>query len=156
MKISVLIILSIVALDQLTKWLVLSSFAMFESRPLIDGVLYLTRRFNTGAAWSLFEGQIEFFIVITILALGLFVRLLNESLTKQLMWQWIGLSMMIGGTIGNFIDRLRFGGVVDFIDVFIVTYDFPVFNVADSALTVGLIVFMIGVWLDERRPRPSE
>ena len=153
---SILIVLLIVALDQLTKWLVLSSFRLFESRTLIEGFLYLTRRFNTGAAWSLFEGQLGFFIVITIIALGLFVVLLKEALTKRKPWQWIGLSVMIGGTIGNFIDRLRFGGVVDFIDVFIFTYDFPVFNVADSALTVGLIAFMIGVWLDERRPRPNE
>jgi signal peptidase II len=86
----------------------------------------------------------------------LFVVLLKEALAKRAAWQWIGLSVMIGGTIGNFIDRLRFGGVVDFIDVFIFTYDFPVFNVADSALTVGLIAFMIGVWLDERRPSTNE
>jgi signal peptidase II len=153
---SIVIVLLIVAVDQLTKWLILSSFQLFESRTLIDGVLYFTRRFNTGAAWSLFEGQIGFFIVITIVALVLFVVLLKEALAKRAAWQWIGLSVMIGGTIGNFIDRLRFGGVVDFIDVFIFTYDFPVFNVADSALTVGLIAFMIGVWLDERRPSTNE
>ncbi len=156
MIVSLLIIVFLVALDQFTKWLILSSFTLFESRVLIDGFLSLTRRFNTGAAWSLFEGQIEFFIIITVVAMGLFVVLLKEALTKRQPWQWIGLSVMIGGTIGNFIDRLRFGGVVDFIDVFIFTYDFPVFNVADSALTVGLIAFMIGVWLDERRPRPNE
>ena len=153
---SIVIVLLIVAVDQLTKWLVLSSFQLFESRTLIDGVLYLTRRFNTGADWSLFEGQLGFFIVITIVALVLFAVLLKEALAKRAAWQWIGLSVMIGGTIGNLIDRLRFGGVVDFIDVFIFTYDFPVFNVADSALTVGLIAFMIGVWLDERRPSTNE
>lgn len=153
---SIFIILLIIAVDQFTKWLVLSSFRMFESRVLIEGFLSLTRRFNTGAAWSLFEGQIGFLLIVTIAALGLFVWLLKDALTKRAAWQWIGLSVMIGGTLGNLIDRLRFGGVVDFIDVFIFTYDFPVFNVADSALTLGLITFMIGVWLDERRPRPNE
>lgn len=153
---SIFIILLIIAVDQFTKWLVLSSFRMFESRVLIEGFLSLTRRFNTGAAWSLFEGQIGFLLIVTIVALGLFVWLLKDALTKRAAWQWIGLSVMIGGTLGNLIDRLRFGGVVDFIDVLIFTYDFPVFNVADSALTLGLITFMIGVWLDERRPRPNE
>lgn len=153
---SIIIILLIIAVDQFTKWLVLSSFRMFESRVLIEGFLSLTRRFNTGAAWSLFEGQIGFLLIVTIVALGLFVWLLKDALTKRAAWQWIGLSVMIGGTLGNLIDRLRFGGVVDFIDVLIFTYDFPVFNVADSALTLGLIAFMIGVWLDERRPRPNE
>jgi signal peptidase II len=156
MILSLLIVLSLVALDQLTKWWVLSSFALLESRVVIDGFLYLTRRFNTGAAWSLFEGQIGFFILITIVALGLFVVLWKDALTKRAPWQWIGLSGRIGGTFGNFNDRLRFGGVEDFIDVLIFTYDFPVFNVADSALTLGLMAFMIGVWLDERHPRPSE
>jgi signal peptidase II len=129
---------------------------MLESRVVIEGFLSITRRFNTGAAWSLFEGELTFFVVITIIALGLFGLLWKDAIGKRAPWQWIGLSVMMGGTIGNFIDRLRFGGVVDFIDVFIFTYDFPVFNVADSALTVGLIAFMMGVWLDERRPRPSE
>jgi signal peptidase II len=156
MTLSIVIILSIIALDQLTKWWVLSSFAMLESRELIPGVLYFTRRFNTGAAWSLFEGQIGFFIGITIVALVMFAWLWQDAWKKRATWQWVSMSVMIGGTIGNFIDRLRFGGVVDFIDVLIITYDFPVFNIADSALTVGLIAFMIGVWLDERRSSSNE
>lgn len=62
---------------------------------------------------------------------------------------------MIGGTLGNFLDRIRLGGVVDFIDVYIFGYDFPVFNVADSALNVGLVVFFIGVFLFEHTTRQT-
>jgi len=150
------IIVAIVFFDQLTKWWVLSTFTMFESIPLIPGILYFTRRFNTGAAWSLFEGQLLFFVVITIIAVALFSVMLWQSLSKNERWQAMGLALMIGGAIGNFIDRVRFGGVVDFIDVYIFTYDFPVFNVADSALTIGVICFMIGVLIDEQRRRHSE
>jgi signal peptidase II len=150
------IIVAIVFFDQLTKWWVLSTFTMFESIPLIPGLLYFTRRFNTGAAWSLFEGQLLFFVVITIIAVTLFSVMLWQSLSKNERWQAIGLALMIGGALGNFIDRVRFGGVVDFIDVYIFTYDFPVFNVADSALTIGVICYMIGVLIDEQRRRYSE
>jgi len=150
------IIVAIVIVDQLTKWWVLSTFAMFESIPLIPGLLYFTRRFNTGAAWSLFEGQLLFFIIITIIAVALFSVMLWQSFRKNERWQSMGMALLIGGAIGNFIDRVRFGGVVDFIDVYIFSYDFPVFNVADSALTIGVICYMIGVLIDEQRRRKSE
>jgi signal peptidase II len=156
MMLIILIILAVVVVDQLTKWWVLSAFTMFESVPLIPGLLYLTRRFNTGAAWSLFEGQLLFFIIITIVAVSLFSVMLWQSLSKNERWQSIGLALLIGGSLGNFIDRVRFGGVIDFIDVYIFSYDFPVFNVADSALTIGVICYMIGVLIDEQRRRQSE
>jgi len=129
---------------------------MFESISLIPGFLYFTRRFNTGAAWSLFEGQLLFFVVITIIALVLFSVMLWQSLNDNERWQSFGMALLIGGAIGNFIDRVRFGGVVDFIDVYIFSYDFPVFNIADSALTIGVICYMIGVLIDEQRRRQSE
>jgi signal peptidase II len=150
------IIVAIILVDQLTKWWVVSNFLMFESLPLISGFLYLTRRFNTGAAWSLFEGQLLFFVVITIIAVALFSVMLWQSYKNNESWQSVGLALLIGGAIGNFIDRVRLGGVVDFIDVYIFTYDFPVFNVADSALTIGIICYMIGVLIDEQRRRYSE
>lgn len=153
---ALLLIMGLVGLDQLTKWWVVANFRMFESVELIPGFLSLTRRFNTGAAWSLFEGQTVFFIVLTVIALGLFSVLLWQAYQQQEQAEMIGMALMIGGAIGNFIDRVRLGGVVDFIDVMIVTYDFPVFNVADSALTVGVGLYILGVFLHEQRTRHSE
>jgi signal peptidase II len=153
---ALLLIVGVVVLDQLTKWWVVASFRMFESVELIPGFLSLTRRFNTGAAWSLLEGQTAFFIVLTIIALGLFSVLLWQAYKQKEQAEMLGMALMIGGAIGNFIDRVRFGGVIDFIDVMIVTYDFPVFNVADSALTVGVGLYILGVFLHEQRTRHSE
>lgn len=153
---ALLLIIGIVVLDQLTKWWVVASFRMFESVVLIPGFLSFTRRFNTGAAWSLFEGQTVFFIVLTIIALGLFSVLLYQAYQQHHRIEMFGMALMIGGAVGNFIDRVRLGGVIDFIDVLIVTYDFPVFNVADSALTVGVGLYILGVFLHEQRTRHSE
>lgn len=152
---SIAIIAFILILDQVTKLWFVANFALFESQEIIPNVFYWTRKFNTGASWGILEGQIGLFIVITILALGFFVYLLRDALQKQQPWHIMGLSLMIGGTLGNFIDRLRLGGVVDFIDVYIFGYDFPVFNVADSALNVGLVVFFIGVFLFEHTTRQN-
>ena len=152
---SLSIIAFIILFDQVTKWWFVANFAMFESREIIPNVFYWTRKFNTGASWGILEGQIGLFIVISILAMGFFLYLLRDAIQKNQPWHIIGLSLMIGGTLGNFIDRVRFGGVVDFIDVYIFGYDFPVFNVADSALNVGLVVFFIGVFLFEHDTRQT-
>lgn len=150
---SLAIIAFIILFDQATKLWFVANFAMFESREIIPNVFYWTRKFNTGASWGILEGQIGLFVVITILAMGFFIYLLRDGIQKNQPWHVIGLSLMIGGTLGNFIDRVRLGGVVDFIDVYIFGYDFPVFNVADSALNVGLVVFFIGVFLFEHTSR---
>ncbi len=152
---SLSIIAFIILFDQVTKWWFVTNFAMFESREIIPNVFYWTRKFNTGASWGILEGQIGLFIVISILAMGFFLYLLKDAIQKNQPWHIIGLSLMIGGTLGNFIDRVRLGGVVDFIDVYIFGYDFPVFNVADSALNVGLVVFFIGVFLFEHDTRQT-
>lgn len=152
---SLAIIAFILLLDQVTKLWFVANFALFESQEIIPNVFYWTRKFNTGASWGILEGQIGLFIVITILALGFFIYLLRDAIRQHQIWHITGLSLMIGGTLGNFIDRIRLGGVVDFIDVYIFGYDFPVFNVADSALNVGLVVFFIGVFLFEHTTRQN-
>jgi signal peptidase II len=152
---SLAIIALIILVDQATKLWFVANFAMFESREIIPNVFYWTRKFNTGASWGILEGQLGLFIVITILAIGFFIYLLRDAMQKNQPWHVVGLSLMMGGTIGNFIDRLRLGGVVDFIDVYIFGYDFPVFNVADSALNVGLVVFFIGVFFFEHTSRQN-
>lgn len=152
---SLAIIAFILLFDQVTKLWFVANFALFESQEIIPNVFYWTRKFNTGASWGILEGQIGLFIVITVLALGFFIYLLRDAIRQHQPWHTIGLSLMIGGTLGNFIDRIRLGGVVDFIDVYIFGYDFPVFNVADSALNVGLVVFFIGVFLFEHTTRQN-
>ncbi|MGM0436202.1 MAG: signal peptidase II [Bacillota bacterium] len=160
LSIVLFIVGGIVALDQLTKlWIVSalnysSSPGESESLTVIEGFLEITSHRNYGASWGMFQDQLIFFIIVTTVALGVFIFLSKDIAFKEKPLYSIGLTMLIGGTIGNFIDRLRLGYVIDFIDTMIFTYDFPIFNVADMALTVGMTLFAIDiVILDEIRKK---
>ncbi len=155
-----LIVGGIVALDQLSKLFIVSALEYSptpggsESLTVIEGFLEITSHRNYGASWGLFQDQLVFFIIVSIIALGVFIFLAKDIDFKEKPLYSIGLPMLIGGTIGNFIDRLRLGYVIDFIDTMIFTYDFPIFNVADMALTVGMTIFAIDiVILDEIRKK---
>ena len=92
------------------------------------------------------EGQMIFFYIMTVIVLGLLVYLFMYEAHSRLMQY--GIALIIGGAIGNFIDRVLYQHVIDFIDVYIGTYDFPIFNVADSALTIGVILLFIHMMKD--------
>lgn len=141
----VLIILGVIIFDQITKTMTANNIVFGEQIPLIETFLYLTHHRNSGAAWGMFPGQIWFFIIVTVIALGIFLVLSFEMAFKTKPFYSIGVVLLIGGTIGNFIDRLRFGYVIDMVNVYIFSYDFPVFNVADSALTIGWIALAIDI-----------
>lgn len=130
----------VVLLDQLTKALVRGNFALGESVPVIDGVLWLTRVRNTGAAFGLLRGWQWLLVAIAFVVLGAvtwaLVRLKPESRVAR-----TALALIAGGALGNLIDRVASGGVTDFFDL----GWFPVFNVADIALDVG--VALLVVWL---------
>lgn len=137
-----LIIASVVLLDQLTKAWVMHSFALYESKEVIAGLFNLTYLRNTGAAFSMFAGQAGmgrriFFIGIALAALLVIVILYYHAARKFRLYT-IGLGLIAGGALGNLIDRVRFGSVVDFLDFYITTHHWPSFNVADSAITVGV------------------
>jgi signal peptidase II len=136
-NIIILIITSLllVLLDQLTKFIIVKTMSIGETIPLIDGVLHITSHRNFGAAWGILEGQIEFFVLITIASLGVFGYFAKDVDFKNKFLYSASISMLIGGTIGNFIDRIGGEGVVDFIDFRII--NFPIFNVADICLTCG-------------------
>lgn len=153
MIIGVLIILAVIILDQLTKYIVVQNMTMYQSNEIIEGFFSFTRRFNTGAAWSIFEGQMVFFIVITLVGLAFFGYYFKDVDFKNQKMYSIGISLMIGGAIGNFIDRLFLGGVVDFLDFIIFGYDFPVFNVADMALDIGVAMFIIAILFYDNKSR---
>ncbi|CAG9619784.1 signal peptidase II [Sutcliffiella rhizosphaerae] len=137
-----LIALAIIFLDQLTKWLVVQYMDLGESIPIIENFLYLSSHRNSGAAWGILEGQMYFFYIITVIVvIGLIVYL--QKLPKDQPWMKLALSLMLGGAIGNFIDRVLHQEVIDFINTYIFTYDFPIFNVADSALVIGVGIILV-------------
>lgn len=147
-----LIALVIIIIDQLTKWLVVRYMEIGENIPIIHNFLYLSSHRNSGAAWGILEGQMYFFYIITVgVVIGLIVYL--QKLPKDQPWMKLALSLMLGGAIGNFIDRVLHQEVIDFINTFIFTYDFPIFNVADSALVIGVGIILILTILEGKKEK---
>lgn len=141
----ILIILGI-GLDQLTKYLVVHNIKNSGSLTIIKNVLRITYVENRGAAFGILQEQMWFFILITVVTLSVLFYMLIINYKHMSLWVIISLSMVIGGTIGNFIDRWRLGYVVDFISLrFFNRYDFAVFNIADMLIVVGGIMIMIAI-----------
>ena len=142
--------LVIIAIDQWTKWLIVKSMEIGDSIPVIENVLHITSHRNRGAAWGMLEGQFWLFYIITaVVVVGIIYFMQTDAKNKPLMR--IALATLLGGAIGNFIDRLFRGEVVDFVQVFIGSYRFPIFNVADAALTIGVVMLLIAMMQDERK-----
>ena len=136
---AVIILIVLIAADQLLKWWTVSHLALGESAPLIPGVIQLTRLHNTGAAWSSFSGARWLLIALTAAGMGVLAWLLVKVVRHPL-GQW-SLACILGGGIGNLIDRMRLGYVVDMLDTMFM--DFPVFNVADVFVVCGTICALI-------------
>jgi signal peptidase II len=123
-----------------------------ENIAIINNLLYVTSHRNRGAAWGILQGQMWLFYVITVIVIvGIIYYLYKETKGKWLLG--VSLGLMLGGAIGNFIDRVIRKEVVDFIHMFIFNYNFPVFNIADSALVIGVILLMFQILRDERETK---
>ena len=118
-----------------------------DSYTVIPHFLNITSHRNNGAAWGILSGKMGFFVIITLIILAILIIFYIKEAKGNLFMQ-IALSLLFAGAIGNFIDRLFHGEVVDFIDTNIFGYDFPIFNVADSSLTVGVIFIIIALLKD--------
>ena len=129
-----LIALLIIMIDQFTKWLVVKYMTLGESIPIIENFLYITSHRNRGAAWGILQGQMWFFYIVTTVVIIGIVFYIRKFSTDKL--TGISLGLILGGAIGNFIDRIFRNEVVDFVHTYIFSYSFPVFNVADSALCI--------------------
>lgn len=145
-------------LDQLTKWLVVQSIAYYTSKPVIPGFFNLVHVLNKGSAFGfLNRGDIVwqryFFLAASLLAIGIIVYMAKTT-RLELKSHFIALGLLLGGAVGNLIDRARLGEVIDFLDVYVGDYHWPAFNVADSALTVGALM-LIGVYYSHERKRPQ-
>jgi signal peptidase II len=139
----------IAVLDQLTKWLVDRSMHLHESRPLIDGLLSLTYVQNRGAAFGLLATadlpfQALIFSVIGLVALFAIVAYSVQMPIDNRLPQ-LGLALITGGAIGNLIDRATLGYVIDFIHVYWRQHDWPMFNAADSAISIGVTLLILDI-----------
>ncbi|WP_438755738.1 signal peptidase II [Enterococcus sp. AZ187] len=143
----------LVGLDQWSKYLTVQNISLGETKEFIPGFLSLTHLRNTGAAWSLLERKMIFFYVITVIVSVVIIYLLIKNYKKSI-WYSVGLSFVLAGAIGNFIDRVRLGYVVDMLQTDFM--NFPIFNVADSTLVVGVICIFIYLILDEKAAKEGK
>lgn len=120
-----------------------------DSIKVIEDFLYITSHRNRGAAWGILEGQMWFFYVITVIVIIGIIYYIQKAAKGKMLFG-VSLGFMLGGAIGNFIDRVFRNEVVDFVNTYIFGYDFPVFNIADSALVIGVAMLMIQMLLEER------
>jgi signal peptidase II len=140
--------IAVILIDQWSKVTILNQFRLLETRPILGRVFSLTYIRNSGAAFGILSHasphfRVPFFVTVplfALLAIGYVFKRISEKDYKLS----IALSLVIGGAIGNLLDRLRWGYVVDFLDVhWGYAYHFPAFNVADSAICVGVAILMI-------------
>jgi len=138
-----------VVIDQCSKIIVRHALEFGEPHVVIDGWLYFTRAQNFGAAWSVLSGQRIVLVLITLAVIGILFGAAKELASNGLASR-IGLGLVLGGAFGNLVDRLLFGHVTDFIDLgtpwhWLAT--FPIFNIADSCLTVGTVLLAVSFLL---------
>ncbi|MBF0715323.1 signal peptidase II [Gemelliphila palaticanis] len=139
----------LIAFDQITKYLILSNFKLGESLLIIDNFFSITSHRNRGAAWGILEDSRLFFIVITsIFLIGMLIYLLKNKANLSFLDK-ITFALIMGGAIGNFIDRIKTGEVVDFLDFKIFNYNFPIFNIADICICIGVFLLVIKIYRED-------
>lgn len=145
----------VVALDQMTKSYITAGMLPHESFTVVEGFLNITYVRNPGAAFGFLAHaspiwRFVFFMAITVLAAGLILYYVIKSEGEEPCLICV-LSLILGGALGNLIDRLRFGEVVDFIDVYFKTYHWPAFNIADSAISLGAFFMLLEMFNRRKR-----
>jgi signal peptidase II len=141
------IVSAILILDQLTKLLVARLLPLYGVKPIIPGFFNLVHARNTGAAFSMFAGapstlRLVVFVGLALLMVGGLVYAYTKLKEDEVLTKW-AYALICGGALGNLVDRLRLGEVIDFLDLYIGSYHWPAFNVADSGITIGACLLAI-------------
>jgi signal peptidase II len=150
----VLIIVGIVCLDQATKFAVVSHFGLGDYVSVINGFFDFRYVRNTGAAWGIFSGQGTFLILLSVVMLGVIFVCRRQFLYDTKLHRVAG-GLMTAGIVGNLIDRLKWGFVIDFLDFYAGDKHFPAFNVADSAICVGVGLYITSQILEMIREKKA-
>ena len=149
---------AIIVLDQISKWYIRRTVGLFESISVIQGVFDITHARNTGGAFSLLAGagdavRIPFFLIASAVAIGALVYFLRQLQPQQRLLLF-ALAAVLGGALGNLIDRITAGHVTDFLDLQWHGHHWPAFNVADSCITIGVVILVMHS-LFVREPAPK-
>lgn len=151
------ITLLVVGLDQATKLLVVKTIDLHELVPVIPGLFNLTYLHNKGAAFGILANspyRLPFFLLVTLIAVLVLLYALHRSRDDQRLAPF-SLSLIFSGAVGNLIDRVRLGEVIDFLDVYWKEHHWPAFNVADTAICVGVALLALDMILEERRQKAA-
>jgi signal peptidase II len=137
----------VLLLDQLTKWYIRHSFSLYESMTLIDSVFYITHVRNAGGAFGFLNQadrawRLPFFLVVSCIAVGVLLAFVRRVQPGQ-RWLLLALGAILGGALGNLVDRMASGEVTDFLDFHWHGYYWPAFNLADSCITVGMVILLL-------------
>jgi signal peptidase II len=152
-----LVLVGVVILDQLSKLWIIANFSLYETREVIPGFFNITFVTNTGAAFGLLAGwdtvwRQVFFVGVSLMALVVLFFAYRHYRGEGRLAVY-GLALVAGGAVGNLIDRLRLGRVIDFLDFYIGTYHWPAFNVADAGITTGVGLLLLSSFLHGRKEK---
>ena len=142
-NVNILITMLLVVIDQISKELINIYLRLNESIKIINNLFYITNAHNEGAAWSILSGNTLFLIIITFISIYLI-----HKYTKE--YKGIFKYILYGGIIGNLLDRILYGYVRDFIDFRIFNYNYPVFNISDICIFIGMFILVIKIVKDEK------
>ncbi|MGE4265023.1 MAG: signal peptidase II [Desulfovibrio sp.] len=159
LKTAAILAASIIIPDQITKAVIQQKYVLWDTDPVIPGFFNLVHVLNKGAAFGFLNRpdtnwQIWFFVAVTVFAVGFIYYLLSTADHGDRFFIW-GLGLVLGGALGNLVDRIRFGFVVDFLDFHVGQYHWPAFNVADIAITCGAFCVIISMYMKNRHERKS-
>jgi signal peptidase II len=154
-------------LDQTTKWMIVNKIPLHEARSVIGEFFQITSHRNRGAAFSILQDQRWFFVVVTLIVMVGIVWYIRRTIREGKKLLSFALSLLLGGALGNFLDRALFGEVVDFLQFRFqftlfgkeIDYIYPIFNVADSAIVVGVLLIFVDsiiAWRKEKKGAAHE
>lgn len=146
----ILIVVFLLAIDQISKAIVVANMKLYETISIIPDFFSIYYIRNDGAAFSMLSGRTEFFYLISVLAIGVVIYFYKTSQTKLSL---IATSILLSGILGNLIDRLLFKEVIDFLSFKFFDYQFAIFNIADSFITIAVVLYIIDFVIYERRKK---
>ncbi|MBE6117888.1 MAG: signal peptidase II [Erysipelotrichaceae bacterium] len=149
------IMIAVLVLDQISKYWIQMNTVLHAHIEIIKDFFYIDYVRNTGAAWSLFSGKVPFLTVVSIVEMIVIAVILVRMHRRHETAYCVSLSLMLGGAAGNLIDRVILGYVRDFLHFYPLGYSFPVFNIADCGITIGMFIVIILMFLEERKDKET-